>query len=83
MLNVDQTNTVLSGKLPQVATPLTSPAASKGSVLNSQDENAIIVPSSEAASGASAVQKKEGVAAAKIQMDKKKMDARKKSLKRL
>ncbi|OAY77035.1 Ubiquitin-conjugating enzyme E2 22 [Ananas comosus] len=83
VLNVDQTNTVLSGKLPQVATPLTSPAASKGSVLNSQDENAIIVPSSEAASGASAVQKKEGVAAAKIQMDKKKMDARKKSLKRL
>ncbi|XP_072970019.1 ubiquitin-conjugating enzyme E2 22-like [Typha angustifolia] len=82
-LNVDQSNMAPSSKVPLAPTSLTAPAASRGSVLNCQDQNALVVPAVETAVGASTLQRKEGVAAAKIQVDKKKMDARKKSLKRL
>lgn len=82
-LNVDQTNTVSS-----TTAPLLPPLPNKGATVN--DQNMITAPRVEAvaAVGASAaVQKKEGLSAAataaKIQVDKKKMDARKKSLKRL
>ncbi|XP_020102313.1 ubiquitin-conjugating enzyme E2 22-like isoform X2 [Ananas comosus] len=75
-LNVDQVNTIPSGKVPLAPATLTAAAASKGSATNSQDQNACVALSSEP-------QKKEGAVAAKAQVDKKKMDARKKSLKRL
>ncbi|XP_073001589.1 ubiquitin-conjugating enzyme E2 22-like isoform X1 [Typha latifolia] len=83
VLNVDQTNTVLSSKVPLVPTPLTTATGCKGSGTNCQDQNVVIVPPLEPASGASAVHKKEGLIATKVPVDKKKMDARKKSLKRL
>lgn len=81
---MDQTNTVSS-----TTAPLLPPLPNKGATVN--DQNMITAPRVEAmaAVGASAaVKKKEGLSAiataAKIQvLDKKKMDARKKSLKRL
>eukprot|EP00262_Sarcandra_glabra_P013594 TRINITY_DN3801_c0_g1_i1.p1 TRINITY_DN3801_c0_g1~~TRINITY_DN3801_c0_g1_i1.p1 ORF type:complete len:266 (+),score=67.64 TRINITY_DN3801_c0_g1_i1:347-1144(+) len=92
-LNVDQTNTVSTATV-TLPPPLSASTASKGLGINSQDQPAVSVtlPSETAAAaaagavvGVSAVQKKEGpvATAAKVQIDKKKMDARKKSLKRL
>lgn len=80
-LNVDPTKTI-SG----MTGPAVLPLANKGSGVN--DQLTTSVPSSESLSvvGASAaIQRKDGLSttAAKIQVDKKKMDARKKSLKRL
>lgn len=81
-LNVDQTKVVPSSKVPLPATPLTASTASKAPGTNSQDQNA--VPTESAVGAAAAAQKKAAVhAVTKSQVDKKKMDARKKSLKRL
>lgn len=87
-LNVDQTKAVPSSKVPLLPTPLGSSPTSKGSPTNSQEQTVVaaapaIVSSEPAAVGASAVPKKGAVAAPKSLVDKKKMDARKKSLKRL
>lgn len=79
-LNVDQRITESTGKEPLLTTPLST--SSKGPVTNAQDQNASIAPLVEPVVGASAIQKKEGLAV-KAQVDKKKIDARKKSLKRL
>ncbi|XP_038984710.1 ubiquitin-conjugating enzyme E2 22-like [Phoenix dactylifera] len=81
-LNVDQKNVVSNGKVLPHPTPLTTNTASKVSAINGQDQNAV-VPAMEPAIGTSAIEKKEGAVTAKVQVDKKKMDARKKSLKRL
>ncbi|XP_058107498.1 ubiquitin-conjugating enzyme E2 22-like [Magnolia sinica] len=84
-LNVDQTNMVSNtAKLPPP--PLVNKGGSGG--INSQDQPVVAAPSVETTAAAveasAVVQKKEGVAAAaKVHVDKKKMDARKKSLKRL
>ncbi|KAJ6834121.1 putative ubiquitin-conjugating enzyme E2 22 [Iris pallida] len=84
-LNVDQTKVVPSSKVPLPAAPLAGSTASKAPGTNSQDQNAVAVLPTEAAVGAAAVQKKAAAvpAVGKSQVDKKKMDARKKSLKRL
>lgn len=85
LLNVDQKNMVSSAALPLPSPLATTTAAIKGG--NSQEQLAILTPSTEigvggSAAAAAAVQKKE-VGVAKVLADKKKMDARKKSLKRL
>lgn len=78
-LNVDHRNKESTGKEPQPPTPL-----STSSKIPSQDQNASVIPVTEPVIGASALPKKEGVLAVKAtQVDKKKIDARKKSLKRL
>lgn len=88
-MNVDQTNTVLSNsKVPLAPTALSTSTASKGTAATGLDPNVVISgPTNEPATGpAAAIQKKEApnaAAAAKSQVDKKKIDARKKSLKRL
>ncbi|BAT85025.1 ubiquitin-conjugating enzyme E2 22 [Vigna umbellata] len=81
-LNVDQTNTSVLGAdvkttSASAALPLPVPAATRG---NSQEQAATsVITSATVISTASAPQKKE----AKALVDKKKIDARKKSLKRL
>ncbi|TVU08429.1 hypothetical protein EJB05_41833 [Eragrostis curvula] len=75
-LNVDQSNTVLSENT-QLASVLSTSAAAKALSANSQDQNAAL---SDPVSGASAAPRPH---AAKVAVDKKRMDARKKSLKRL
>ncbi|KAJ6809145.1 ubiquitin-conjugating enzyme E2 22-like [Iris pallida] len=89
-LNVDQTKVVPSSKVPlPAAPPLAASTASKAPGTNSQDQNAVaaVPPTEEAAAAAdaAAAQKKTAAvhAVTKSQVDKKKMDARKKSLKRL
>lgn len=82
-LNVDQKNVASNGKVLLPPTPLTANTASKVSATNGQDQNAVIPAMEPAAIGTSAIEKKEGAVCAKVQLDKKKMDARKKSLKRL
>ncbi|KQJ93604.1 ubiquitin-conjugating enzyme E2 22 [Brachypodium distachyon] len=76
-LNVDQSNTIV-GENPPTAQCATTTNKVPGS--NSQDQNA---PSDPALGSSAAVPKKEGPAATKAPVDKKKIDARKKSLKRL
>ena len=86
-LNVDQTNTsVISADIKTTPASAALPAATttRG---NNQEQAAAAVNGSNAAAtvisaAASAPQKKEG-GQAKAQVDKKKIDARKKSLKRL
>ncbi|XP_020589811.1 ubiquitin-conjugating enzyme E2 22 [Phalaenopsis equestris] len=84
-LNVDQTNTVHGDKASFPPTPLNNaPLPSKILGMASQDQN--VIPPAPAAKPVEApvAQKKEAAAAmVKVQADKKKMDARKKSLKRL
>jgi len=81
-LNVDQTNTSVLGAdvkttSASAALPVPVPAATRG---NSQEQAATsVITSATVISTASAPQKKE----AKALVDKKKIDARKKSLKRL
>lgn len=81
-LNVDMKNVVSSDKVSLPPTPLTANTGLKVSAANDQHQN-VIGPVMEPAIGTSAIQKKEGAVTAKVQVDKKKMDARKKSLKRL
>lgn len=86
-LNVDQKNMVSSAALPLPSLPAASTTATKGG--NSQEQLGILTPSIETgvsgsatAAAAAVIPKKEG-GAAKVLADKKKMDARKRSLKRL
>jgi len=84
-LNVDQKKEVASSKVQLPPAPLGASAASKGSGPNTLDENvatSVAVASLEPVVAASAVQKRVA-APPKSLADKKKMDARKKSLKRL
>ncbi|KAK8455658.1 hypothetical protein SEVIR_4G157600v4 [Setaria viridis] len=78
-LNVGQSNTVL-GEIPLASTPISTSAAAKALGKNSQDQNAA---TSDPVVGASTAPKKDAAHAAKVAVDKKKLDARKKSLKRL
>jgi ubiquitin-conjugating enzyme E2 S len=71
-LNKDQAHAILA--------PISTSTAPKAFGPNSQDQNA--VPSA-LLGGASAAHKKDGPLSVKVPIDKKKMDARKKSLKRL
>ncbi|XP_077249012.1 ubiquitin-conjugating enzyme E2 22-like [Tasmannia lanceolata] len=85
-LNVDQTNTV-SGKMTSMSLPVPL-SSSKGGIMNPDPlvGTAAPPPAETGAVGASTLQRKEGLpasAAKAAQVDKKKMDARKKSLKRL
>ncbi|XP_057948427.1 ubiquitin-conjugating enzyme E2 22 [Malania oleifera] len=83
VMNVDQKNTISGAAA--AALPLVSPLATSTKVGNGQDSLAVLAHPGETGVGASAVaatQKKE-VGLARVQADKKKMDARKKSLKRL
>lgn len=78
-LNVDQS----SENAPSATAPtaaLGTSSATRAFGTNLQDQNATV---SDPAVGASAALKKDGPMASKIPVDKKKMDARKKSLKRL
>ncbi|CAL9047728.1 unnamed protein product [Musa banksii] len=79
-LNVDQSNMVSGGKMPLLSAPSTPPSKIPGP--KGQDQN-VLPPPAEGAAGAHAIPKKEGIVAAKVQTDKRKTDARKKSLKRL
>ncbi|KAJ0042897.1 hypothetical protein Pint_18368 [Pistacia integerrima] len=86
--NVDQKNMTTGGALPlpsPTPSPLAPATATRG---NNQDQPAAAVPVSDignsgSAAATPAVQKKEGGGLTKVQADKKKIDARKKSLKRL
>lgn len=82
---MDQKKEVASSKVALPPAPLGASAASNGSGPNTWDDNvasAVAVTSSEVVVAASAVQKRVA-ASPKSLADKKKMDARKKSLKRL
>ncbi|CAN6216059.1 unnamed protein product [Urochloa humidicola] len=80
-LNVGQSNTALGLNTPLASTAIsTSAAAAKALSKNSQDQNAAM---SDPVVGASTALKKDAAHAIKVPVDKKKMDARKKSLKRL
>lgn len=70
--NVDQKDTACSGKALLPPTPLTI-----------QDQNVVVVSATESSVRATAIQRKERVVAVKANMDKKRIDARKKSLRRL
>ncbi|KAG8075046.1 hypothetical protein GUJ93_ZPchr0006g43889 [Zizania palustris] len=78
-LNVDQANNALSKNTPLAPAALSTSTANKAFGTNSQDQNA--APSDPALG--SAIPKKDGPLAAKVPVEKKKIDARKKSLKRL
>ncbi|TVU08430.1 hypothetical protein EJB05_41834, partial [Eragrostis curvula] len=80
-LNVDQSSAAFSENAPSAPTAaLPTSSATRTFGTNLQDQNATV---SDPAVGASATRKKDGPMASKIPVDKKKMDARKKSLKRL
>ncbi|KAK3130997.1 hypothetical protein QOZ80_6BG0500720 [Eleusine coracana subsp. coracana] len=76
-LNVDQSNTVLSENMHLASGALPTSSATKALSTNSQDQNAAL---SDPVVGASVAPKRH---AGTIAVDKKRMDARKKSLKRL
>jgi ubiquitin-conjugating enzyme E2 S len=82
-LNVDQSSASFSENAPS-AVPTTalstSSAPTRAFGTNLEDQNDTV---SDPAVGASAARKKDGPMASKIPVDKKKMNARKKSLKRL
>ncbi|KAK3130996.1 hypothetical protein QOZ80_6BG0500710 [Eleusine coracana subsp. coracana] len=78
-LNVDQSSAAFSENAPSVPTLPTS-SATRAFGTSLQDQNATV---SDPAIGASAARKKDGSMPSKIPVDKKKMDARKRSLKRL
>jgi ubiquitin-conjugating enzyme E2 S len=79
-LNVGQSNTVLGENTPLASAAISTSAAAKALGKNSLDQNAA---TSDPVVGASAAPKKDAKHAVKVPVDKKKMDARKKSLKRL
>jgi len=79
-LNVGQSNTVLGENTPLATAAISTSAAAKALGKNSQDQNAA---TSDPVVGASTAPKKDAPHAAKAPVDKKKLDARKKSLKRL
>ncbi|KAG1364498.1 putative Ubiquitin-conjugating enzyme E2 22 [Cocos nucifera] len=70
--NVDQKDTVCSGR-----------ALLPPNTLTVQDQNVVVVSATEPSVRAAAIQRKEGVVAVKANVDKKRIDARKKSLRRL
>jgi hypothetical protein len=70
-LNVDQSNTVLSESTHLASAALSTSSVAKALSTNSQDQNAALAPAAPKPH------------AAKVAVDKKRMDARKKSLKRL
>lgn len=74
-----QSNVVVSENTPLASAAISTSAAAKAGK-NSLDQNAA---SSDPVVGASGVPKKDVAHAVKVPVDKKKMDARKKSLKRL
>lgn len=86
-LNVEQSNMVHGDKAPLPSVPLNhAPLPSKVLGMASQDQNVVPPLPAKVAAEAPATQKKEGAATTtmvKVQAEKKKMDARKKSLKRL
>lgn len=75
-----QSNVVVSENTPLASAAISTSAAAKALGKNSLDQNAA---SSDPVVGASGVPKKDVAHAVKVPVDKKKMDARKKSLKRL
>lgn len=75
-----QANTVLGENTPLVSAAISTSSAAKALGNNSLDQNAA---TSDPVVGASATVKKDALHATKVPVDKKKMDARKKSLKRL
>ena len=75
-----QSNTVLGENTPLASAAISTSAAAKALGKNSQDQNAA---TSDPVVGASTAPKKDVPHAAKVPVDKKKLDARKKSLKRL
>ncbi|XP_047056996.1 ubiquitin-conjugating enzyme E2 22-like [Lolium rigidum] len=79
-LNAGQSNETVLSKNTALAPALSSTSTST-KVLGLHDQNA--APSDPAVGGASAAHKKDGLLAVKIPVEKKKIDARKKGLKRL
>ncbi|XP_066377632.1 ubiquitin-conjugating enzyme E2 22-like isoform X1 [Miscanthus floridulus] len=79
-LNVDTSSTASSENTPSMPPAVSTSTASRAFGTNLQDQNPTV---SDPAVGAAAARKKNGPMASKIPVDKKKMDARKKSLKRL
>ncbi|OEL22284.1 Ubiquitin-conjugating enzyme E2 22 [Dichanthelium oligosanthes] len=79
-LNVGQSNTVLGENTPLASAVISTSVAAKALGKNSQDQSAA---ASEPVVGASTAPKKDAPHGAKGPVDKKKLDARKKSLKRL
>ncbi|KAF6151916.1 hypothetical protein GIB67_010490 [Kingdonia uniflora] len=81
-LNVDNANIVSTATVPSPSPIVASAAASKGGP-NPDNSLAIVAGGTETGVSAVAMMQKKLVGAAKTQPDKKKIDARKKSLKRL
>nr|CAB3471069.1 unnamed protein product [Digitaria exilis] len=79
-LNVGQSNTVLGENTHLASAAISTSAAAKTLGKNSQDQNAA---TSDPVVGASTAPKKDAAHTTKVSVDKKKQDARKKSLKRL
>ncbi|KAJ1260227.1 hypothetical protein BS78_10G216200 [Paspalum vaginatum] len=79
-LNVGQSNNSLSESTPLAPAAISTSATVKALGKNSQDQSAA---TSDPAIGASTAPKKDAPQATKVPVDKKKLDARKKSLKRL
>lgn len=94
-LNVDQSNNLVLGvdeknsvsgppALPlPVPVPVPSSLAASATFTKGQDQQTSTTETGVSGSAPATTQKKEGSGLAKVQADKKKMDARKKSLKRL
>ncbi|CAL5041564.1 unnamed protein product [Urochloa decumbens] len=80
-LNVDKSSTASSENTPSVPPAVSTSTASRAFGTSLQDQNPTV--SDPADIGAAAARKKDGLMASKAPLDKKKMDARKKSLKRL
>ncbi|RCV22055.1 hypothetical protein SEVIR_4G157800v4 [Setaria viridis] len=80
-LNVDKSSAASSENTPSMPPAVSTSTASRAFGTNLQDQNPTV--SDPAAVGAAAARKKDGPMASKAPLDKKKMDARKKSLKRL
>ncbi|KAF8658630.1 hypothetical protein HU200_059094 [Digitaria exilis] len=79
-LNVGQSNTVLGENTHLASAAISTSAVAKTLGKNSQDQNAA---TSDPVVGASTAPKKDAAHTTKVPVDKKKLDARKKSLKRL
>jgi len=79
-LNVDKSSTASIENTPSMPPAVSTSTSSRAFGTSLQDQNPTV---SDPAVGAAAARKKDGPMASKAPLDKKKMDARKKSLKRL
>lgn len=83
VLGVDEKNSVSGPPALPLPVPVPSSLAASATFTKGQDQQTSTTETGVSGSAPATTQKKEGSGLAKVQADKKKMDARKKSLKRL